>query len=60
MRYSDHPVFDTTEPATEPDATVVSWPEPSPLQSWWNDIMQGVKPPRTRTGGQKSSHLPQN
>ena len=27
------------------DAVVVRWPDPSPLQDWWNDIM-GIAPTR--------------
>lgn len=32
--------YRTRTGATDPDdAPVVHWPEPSPLQSWWNTIM---------------------
>ncbi|MFI2230030.1 hypothetical protein [Nocardia testacea] len=26
----------------------VQWPDPSPLQSWWTEIMDGVPMPRSR------------
>ncbi|ATL68959.1 hypothetical protein [Nocardia terpenica] len=31
--------------ATDPDdSPVVHWPEPSPLESWWNTIMRPARP----------------
>ncbi|GAD85940.1 hypothetical protein [Nocardia asteroides] len=27
---------------TEMDTAPVRWPDPSPLQAWWNDIMAGT------------------
>ncbi|MGW5437086.1 hypothetical protein [Nocardia asteroides] len=29
--------------AVEP--VVIHWPEPSPLDTWWTEIMDGVPPP---------------
>lgn len=29
-------------------AVDVQWPDPSPLQSWWTEIMDGVPMPRSR------------
>ncbi|MEV0076763.1 hypothetical protein AB0H58_10150 [Nocardia neocaledoniensis] len=50
-----------TEP-TELDTAPVSWPDPSPLQAWWNDIMGGADPatrPRPPgPGGQRAPRLP--
>ncbi|MFC4376091.1 hypothetical protein ACFO5K_18505 [Nocardia halotolerans] len=65
MRYSDRLALETPDPVTEPDAPFVHWPEPSPLHSWWTEIMEGVAPHRTgtgrsRTGGQQSSRLPRS
>ncbi|MBF6175818.1 hypothetical protein [Nocardia blacklockiae] len=32
--------------ATESDpAAVVRWPDPSPLQAWWEDIMRPARQP---------------
>lgn len=39
------PASTTTEPA---DTGIVCWPEPSPLDGWWTEIMDGVTPARTR------------
>lgn len=30
----------------EMDTSPVRWPDPSPLQAWWNDIMAGALPER--------------
>ncbi|PKV98500.1 hypothetical protein ATK86_0520 [Nocardia fluminea] len=68
MRYSDHPALDFVDPLSdsESEAAVVRWPEPSPLQSWWTEIMGGISRPsqaptkRRRSGGQTSSRLPQS
>ncbi|WP_169823276.1 hypothetical protein [Aldersonia kunmingensis] len=35
----------TAEPA---DAGVVYWPQPSPLDDWWTEIMDGATPARAR------------
>lgn len=35
---------DRQEPATQTETTVVRWPEPSPLDTWWTEIMDGVSP----------------
>ncbi|MFD6395853.1 hypothetical protein [Nocardia sp. NPDC060249] len=38
-----------TTPSAEPaDTGVVCWPEPSPLDGWWTEIMDGAPPTRTR------------
>lgn len=66
MRYSDHLALDVVDPLTESEseAPFVHWPEPSPLQSWWTEIMGGIPRPRRtppakgRIGGQTSSRLP--
>ncbi|MFD3706584.1 hypothetical protein ACFWUP_25895 [Nocardia sp. NPDC058658] len=33
-----------TSPADQPvtDPTVIRWPEPSPLDTWWTEVMDGV------------------
>jgi hypothetical protein len=37
-------------PTTTPvDTGVVYWPEPSPLDGWWTEIMDGVTPIRARS-----------
>lgn len=36
------PITETTGPAA------VHWPEPSPLDDWWTEIMDGVTPHRKR------------
>lgn len=68
MRYSDHPALDFIAPLpeSETETPIVRWPEPSPLQSWWTEIM-GEMPrspeapaKRSRSGGQTSSRLPQS
>ncbi|MEU4417834.1 hypothetical protein AB0G00_32700 [Nocardia salmonicida] len=39
------------------DTVAVRWPEPSPLDAWWTEIMDGV-PPRTRkTPGEDPHHM---
>ncbi|MFF0545832.1 hypothetical protein ACWEVD_22670 [Nocardia thailandica] len=41
------------ESTTDPE---VSWPDPSPLQSWWDRVMHGdLAPPKTRRGGQRAA-----
>ncbi|MGW5439220.1 hypothetical protein [Nocardia asteroides] len=49
-----------TEP-TELDTVPVSWPDPSPLQTWWNEVMGGADPaaalPPGRAGGQRAPRL---
>ncbi|MEV6061005.1 hypothetical protein [Nocardia asteroides] len=44
-----------TEP-TEMDTAPVRWPDPSPLQAWWNDIMAGTDP-AARGSGQRAPRL---
>ncbi|MFI5498068.1 hypothetical protein ACIA5E_03315 [Nocardia asteroides] len=44
-----------TEP-TEMDTAPVRWPDPSPLQAWWNDIMAGTGP-AARGSGQRAPRL---
>ncbi|SUA44708.1 Uncharacterised protein [Nocardia africana] len=29
----------------DPDTTVVQWPDPSPLQTWWDDVMRPARHP---------------
>lgn len=36
---------DRQQPTTPTETTVVRWPEPSPLDTWWTEIMEGVSPP---------------
>ncbi|MGS2810513.1 hypothetical protein [Nocardia sp. MW-W600-9] len=36
-----------TSAAVEP--SVICWPEPSPLDTWWTEIMDGVPPPTAVT-----------
>ncbi|MDO3646977.1 hypothetical protein [Nocardia mangyaensis] len=31
------------------DASFVRWPDPSPLQAWWAEIMHGLSPSRSTT-----------
>ncbi|MFI8974216.1 hypothetical protein ACIGO9_15120 [Nocardia asteroides] len=49
-----------TDP-TELDTAPVSWPDPSPLQTWWNDIMAGADPATparpAQSGGQQAPRL---
>ncbi|WP_280340688.1 hypothetical protein [Nocardia neocaledoniensis] len=35
-----------TTPADAPDPVThdIRWPDPSPLQSWWSDVMEGGSP----------------
>ncbi|MFC4128205.1 hypothetical protein [Nocardia rhizosphaerae] len=40
---------DPTRPEPAPETPFVDWPDPSPLQSWWLDIMDGGSP-ATRSG----------
>ncbi|MEU3012141.1 hypothetical protein [Nocardia asteroides] len=47
-----------TESAEADDTAPVCWPDPSPLQAWWNDIMAGGDPAQvTRTSGQRAPRL---
>ncbi|MFC8381247.1 hypothetical protein [Nocardia sp. NPDC057272] len=32
------------EQAEPTDPTAIRWPEPSPLEPWWTEIMDGVSP----------------
>ncbi|WP_194827860.1 hypothetical protein [Nocardia sp. XZ_19_231] len=45
----------------DPEQTSLSWPDPSPLQSWWDEVMGGGSPlakPRTiRSSGQQAPSL---
>lgn len=45
----------TADPA---DTAVVCWPEPSPLDNWWTEIMDGVTPHRNH--GTAPSEDPHN
>lgn len=36
----------TEEPDLDSGTPFVRWPDPSPLQSWWADIMAGGPPNR--------------
>ncbi|MEV0062453.1 hypothetical protein [Nocardia sp. NPDC050718] len=38
-----------TPTPTPGDSGVVCWPEPSPLDDWWTEIMDGVTPTRAHT-----------
>ncbi|NUS93752.1 MAG: hypothetical protein HOQ36_15325 [Nocardia sp.] len=39
----------SASPTVEPAGTgTVCWPEPSPLDGWWTEIMDGVTPARAR------------
>ncbi|MFF0454492.1 hypothetical protein [Nocardia africana] len=46
-----HDRAEFTEPSTrsgptpDPDTTVVQWPDPSPLQTWWDDVMRPSRHP---------------
>lgn len=55
-----HPVR-VTDSNDDPEPLLVRWPDPSPLQSWWNQVMNGDSPlakPRTsRAGGQQAPRL---
>ncbi len=42
----DDDPFDMTPADPEEEDPTVHWPEPSPLQSWWTDIMGAKKPRR--------------
>jgi hypothetical protein len=35
---------------TDP-TTTIRWPEPSPLEPWWTEIMDGVSPLRVQRPG---------
>ncbi|MFE9789339.1 hypothetical protein ACFYO7_28565 [Nocardia salmonicida] len=45
----------------DPEQTSLRWPDPSPLQSWWDKVMGGgsplVKPRTTRSGRQQAPWL---
>jgi hypothetical protein len=41
-------VGDSSPAQVVPGAVDVQWPDPSPLQSWWTEIMDGVSMPRSR------------
>lgn len=40
----------TEHPTPAADAPVVHWPDPSPLQNWWTEVMDGVPQYRTSSG----------
>ncbi|MFC0454048.1 hypothetical protein [Rhodococcus jostii] len=43
----DHPHYDDPNPS--PDDDPIRWPDPSPLDLWWQRVMSGS--PRRRTRG---------
>lgn len=38
------------------DPTVIRWPEPSPLDSWWTEIMDGVSPRHANSDARRQLH----
>lgn len=45
-----HPLADADNSDTNRiDQPDVYWPDPSPLQRWWTEVMEGAAIPRTRT-----------
>ncbi|WP_167659960.1 hypothetical protein [Nocardia mangyaensis] len=37
---------DRTIPVEPAEPAVIAWPEPSPLDAWWTEVMDGVTPLR--------------
>ncbi|MFB7874067.1 hypothetical protein ACFC06_02360 [Nocardia sp. NPDC056064] len=35
-------VTDPADPAAIGDPAVICWPDPSPLDTWWTEVMDGV------------------
>ncbi|MEU4414874.1 hypothetical protein ACIBEH_05585 [Nocardia salmonicida] len=50
-----------TDSDNAPESSSLRWPDPSPLQSWWDQVMNGGSPlakPRTASaGGQRAPRL---
>lgn len=40
--------YSTAPTAGPADTGIVCWPEPSPLDGWWTEVMDGVTPARAR------------
>ncbi|WP_433713977.1 hypothetical protein ACQP2U_07335 [Nocardia sp. CA-084685] len=38
----------TSTPRNGHDADTVQWPDPSPLQEWWTEVMEGALMPSSR------------
>ncbi|UGT54918.1 hypothetical protein [Nocardia asteroides] len=45
-------------PVTVPAEPAVVWPEPSPLDTWWTEIMDGVPPRRDQASPRAGSAAP--
>ncbi|WP_082844375.1 hypothetical protein [Nocardia salmonicida] len=50
-----------TDSDNDPEPPSLRWPDPSPLQSWWDQVMSGdsplAKPRPARSGGQQTPRL---
>ncbi|MEU4417844.1 hypothetical protein AB0G00_32750 [Nocardia salmonicida] len=57
----DHRPVRITGSGNDSEAPSMRWPDPSPMQPWWDQVMGGGSPlgkPRTRrSGGQQAPHL---
>jgi hypothetical protein len=57
----EHSPARTTNSDDDPELTSLRWPDPSPLQSWWDKVMGGgsplAKPGTSRMGGQQAPLL---
>ena len=47
--------IDRTDPIANCESPVAFWPDPSPLDQWWTEIMDGV-PPRVPAGDNIAVH----
>lgn len=45
-------------PVTIPAEPAVIWPEPSPLDTWWTEIMDGVPPRHDRPSFREDATSP--